>query len=121
MRPRRFPPDFDAQTTVAAGIRGSETATLRCEVLFLAAPEEVRTLAPAHRMEILPAPAGTPAPAAVGVIRAERRHLRTVALLLLEADLPLRIIGPDALRQALSRVGRDASAMADLRLPSDAS
>ena len=109
------PPDFDAQATVAAGIRGSGTATLRCEVLFLAAAEDVRALAPAHRMEILPAPAGTPAPAVVGVIRAEPRHLRAVALMLLGADLPLEIIGPDALRQTLSAVARDAAAMAGKR------
>lgn len=113
------PPDFDAQATVAAGIRGSGTATLRCEVLFRATPEEVRALAPAHRMEILPAPAGTPAPAVVGVIRPEPRHLRTIALLLLGAGLPLEIIGPDALRQEVSAVGRDASVMAGRRFPAD--
>ncbi|MEJ7649463.1 MAG: WYL domain-containing protein [Nakamurella sp.] len=113
------PPDFDAQSTVATGIRGSGTATLRCEVLFLAAAQDVRALAPAHRMEILPAPAGTSAPAVLGVIRAEPRHLRTVALMLLGADLPLEIIGPDALRQALSAVAHDASVLADGRFPAD--
>ena len=104
------PDGFDATETVARGIRESGAATLVCEFLVAGTERDARAIAPSYRMEVQPAPRAGRVRCR---IRADESRLAQIARILLDAGLPITVIGPDGLREALRDLAARAEAMAD--------
>nr|WP_246232365.1 transcriptional regulator [Nakamurella aerolata] len=105
-----LPEGFTAATAadlVAAGVRSWAADPLRCEFVLGLEPDQARALAPAYRLELTPHPDG-----AAGLILAQPEHLPQIARWLLGLDAAVRVLGPDALRDELSRLAARAATLA---------
>lgn len=101
------PDGFDAEAVVADGVRRSAADPVRCEFVVGAEPRQARKLAPAYRLELAPHPDGS-----TGLILAMPEHLPQIARWLLDLDVPVRVLAPDALRDELTRLSDRAASLA---------